>query len=97
MEKYIYNALVIFKNRRMFWVLCGLYTLGMVGIWGFVAVARIHTFKFKHYSSHIVPVTHVLVLVLATLTLMGYYFIFTADLNAQPQTTVQSATSNGVY
>ena len=60
-------------------------------------IAEIHTFKFKHYSTHIVPVTHTLIAVLAVITAVGYYFIFTAGLGAQSQTTVQNAASNSVY
>lgn len=88
---------LFYYKHFMFWVLCGLYTLVMVGIWGFVLVARIHVFKFKHYSTHIVPVTHATVIALAVLMCVGYYFIFTADFWPAQQTTVQGQASNSVY
>lgn len=60
----------------MFYLYLGLYTLFIIVIWGFFAVARIHSYKFKSFSHHIAIVTRFLFFTLLTLTIIWYIIIF---------------------
>ncbi|MDD5197578.1 MAG: hypothetical protein PHN60_01820 [Candidatus Gracilibacteria bacterium] len=75
----------------MFWLGFGIYTIFMVLIFGFFIVAKIHTYKFRHYSVHIEPVTKALAIVLLILALVGYYLIFSGDTGNAPIQTVETA------
>ncbi|MCD5380407.1 hypothetical protein LR004_00615 [Candidatus Gracilibacteria bacterium] len=45
-------------------------------VWGFYAVARMHTMKFKRFSTHIVPVTNFLLIFLVILSIIGFVLLF---------------------
>ena len=63
----------------MTFVYLGLYIALLLGIWGFYAVARMHTMKFKNFSSHITPVTNILMVFLIILSII--WFILVLNLN----------------
>jgi len=48
----------------------------LVAMWGLFIVARLHTYKFKNFSSNIVKVTNILLVILIVLSLLGYVVIF---------------------
>lgn len=60
----------------MFYLYLGLYTIFIIVIWGFFAVARIHSYKFKSFSSHITIVVRLLFILLVSLTIIWYLIIF---------------------
>ena len=85
----------------MFWVVFGLYIFILVCVWSFALLARIHAYKFKDYSPHIVPMTKMLFMALLALTLLGFYFLFmvssdTTETSTSIQT-VHKQTSEQVY
>ena len=45
-------------------------------VWWFFIVARMHTMKFKNFSTHIEPVTNSLMVFLIILSLSWFIFIF---------------------
>lgn len=63
----------------MFWVAFGIYTAFAATLWVMFLVARMHAYKFRNYSYHIVPVTKLLTVALVALTVLGYYFVLTAE------------------
>jgi hypothetical protein len=63
----------------MFWIAFGIYTAFAATLWVMFLVARMHSYKFRNYSFHIVPVTKLLAAVLLVLTALGYYFVFTVE------------------
>jgi len=52
------------------------YVFILLIVWGFYAVARMHTLKFKRFSTHIVPVTNFLLIFLIILSILGFILIF---------------------
>lgn len=70
----------------MLLVYLGIYTFWIVVVWALFIVSKIHAYKFKNFSHHIVKVTNLLFLVLLTLSIMWYVFIF---MNYDSQQTVQ--------
>ncbi len=66
-----------------FWVLITFYVILLVAIWGFYLVAKIHTYKFKEYSTHIVPVTRLVGAILVLLSIIGGIMVV-RDLQAIP-------------
>jgi hypothetical protein len=56
-------------------------------------VAKIHTYKFKEYSTHIQPVTHFVGLFLLILTAIGFYYVFKelGDTKTAPKTVQEAA------
>ncbi len=60
----------------MFYLYLGVYTIFVIVIWWFYAVARIHAYKFKSFSSHITIVIRSLFVILTTLTILWYIIIF---------------------
>lgn len=62
-----------------FWITLGLYAVVMLFLWGYFIVARMHVFKFKDYSRHVVPATRALAIFLAILTIVGLVAIFRMD------------------
>lgn len=52
------------------------YLIIILLIWGLYAVARMHSMKFKNFSTHIVPVTNLLLVILAILSILGFITIF---------------------
>lgn len=63
----------------MFWLGFGIYTMFLVLIFAFFIIAKIHTYKFRHYSTNIEPVTKALAAILCVLALVGYYLLFSGD------------------
>ena len=61
-------------------VYLGLYIALLLWIWGFYAVARMHTMKFKNFSTHIVPVTNILMIFLIILSILWFVLILNLDL-----------------
>lgn len=76
----------------MLFVYLGIYTFILTLVWGLFFISRLHSYKFKNFSHHIVKVTNVLFVFLLTLTLLGYIFIFT---QYDSQTTASLDFSNG--
>ncbi|QFR39394.1 hypothetical protein A9Q91_04140 [Candidatus Gracilibacteria bacterium 28_42_T64] len=66
----------------MLLVYIGLYTLFLVGIWGFFIIAKIHAFKFKNFSNHITKITNSLFVLLVLLSVFGYgVILFSSNLD----------------
>lgn len=61
-------------------VYLGLYIALLLWIWGFYAVARMHTMKFKNFSIYIVPVTNTLMIFLIILSISWFILILNLDL-----------------
>lgn len=59
-----------------------LFTLSIVVLWGLFIVAKIHAFKFKNFSNHIVKVTSLLIIFLTSLTLLWYSVIIFSTTNS---------------
>ena len=59
----------------LFWILA-LYVIVLLIVWWFFIVARMHTLKFKNFSTHITPVTNFLMIFLIILSLSWFIFIF---------------------
>ncbi|MDD2871386.1 MAG: hypothetical protein PHS49_05325 [Candidatus Gracilibacteria bacterium] len=54
----------------------GVYTFLLALLWGLFIVAKIHSYKFKSFSTHIQKVTNSLIIFLIILSLIGYFVIF---------------------
>ena len=80
-----------------FWILFALYTTGLIFVWGFFLVARIHVYKFKEYSTHIVPATKLVFFVLLLLTVFGYYSVLSEMQPVATTKTVQQTSAAEVY
>jgi len=52
-----------------------IFTLSIVLLWWLFIVAKIHAFKFKNFSKHIVKVTNFIFIFLICLTLLWYWLI----------------------
>lgn len=52
------------------------YTLFLAIIWWFFIIAKIHTYKFKNFSSNITKVTSILFVFLIILSFLWYFLIF---------------------
>ncbi len=81
-------------------VVIGIYIFILVLVWGFALLARIHAFKFKDYSPHIVFVTKMLFLALLALSILGGYLVMTISYGTSTSTTQQSvkqSTSGEIY
>ena len=76
----------------MTFVYLGLYIALLLGIWGFYAVARMHTMKFKNFSTHIAPVTNILMVFLIILSII--WFILVLNLNWDDSTYELQITEN---
>ncbi|NUJ97554.1 hypothetical protein HGA92_02065 [Candidatus Gracilibacteria bacterium] len=63
----------------MFLLYIGAYSLILLVIWGFFIVARLHSYKFKNFSTHIPKATNALFFILLFLSLLGLFFIFVID------------------
>lgn len=59
----------------MTFVYLGLYIALLLVIWGFYTVARMHTMKFKNFSTHISPVTNILMIFLIILSIIGFILV----------------------
>ena len=60
----------------MLLIYLAIYIIILLIVWGFYAVARMHTLKFKRFSTHIVPVTNFLLIFLIILSILGFVLIF---------------------
>lgn len=60
----------------MLFVYLGIYTFFLVFVWGLFFISRLHSYKFKNFSNHIVKVTNTLFVFLLILSIVGYIFIF---------------------
>lgn len=80
-----------------FWILFALYSTGLIFVWGFFLIARIHVYKFKQYSTHIVPVTKLVFFVLLALTIVGYYVVLSEMNTAPAPKTVQETSIQETY
>lgn len=80
----------------MFWIGFGIYTIFMVLIFGFFIIAKIHIYKFRHYSVNIEPVTKVLATTLLILSLIGYYLLFSGN-TTTPHQTVEETSTTEIY
>ena len=60
----------------LFWILFALFTTSVILFWGFFLIARIHVYKFREYSTRIVPVTNLVFFVLLIVTFLGYIIVF---------------------
>jgi len=58
-----------------------IFTLSIILLWGLFIVAKIHAFKFKNFSNHIKKATNILLIFLATLTLLWYTIIIFSSSN----------------
>ncbi len=81
----------------MFWLGFGIYTMFLVLIFGFFVVAKIHVYKFRHYSVNIEPVTKILAIILLILALVGYYFLFSEGTGSKPAQTVEESATTEIY
>ena len=52
-----------------------IYTLLLVIVWGFFVVLKIHAYKFKNFSNHIIFVTRFLFIFILALSLLWYFLI----------------------
>ena len=57
-----------------------LYIIVLLIIWGFFIVSRMHTLKFKNFSTHIAPVTNFIMFLLIILSLAWFIFILYLNL-----------------
>ena len=59
----------------LIWTLA-IYIIVLLIVWWFFIVARMHTLKFKNFSTHIVPITNSLMIFLIILSISWFIFIF---------------------
>ncbi len=60
----------------MFYLVLWTYTLVLIALWWFFFIAKIHAYKFKNFSPHILKVTFWLTVSLIVMSLLGYLLIF---------------------
>lgn len=60
----------------MLLVYLGIYTFWLVVVWALFIISKLHAYKFKNFSHHIVKVTNILFTVLLLLSILWYVFIF---------------------
>lgn len=80
----------------MFLIYLAIYVIILLVVWWFYAVARMHTMKFKRFSTHIVPVTNALLVFLLILSIIGFVLIFFIVPNENSSSTKNTIESNGV-
>lgn len=79
----------------MLFVYLWIYTFILTFIWGLFFISRLHSYKFKNFSFHIVKVTNILFVFLLVLTILGYIVIFTQyDSNSTASLDFSSGPSN---
>jgi len=59
----------------LIWTLA-IYIVALLMVWWFFIVARMHTLKFKNFSTHIIPITNFLMIFLIILSISWFIFIF---------------------
>ena len=76
-----------------FWVYLALLLLLLIFVWGFFLIDKIHTYKFKEYSTHIQPVTRFMGFFLLILTIIGFYHVFKelGNTKTEPKTVAEAA------
>lgn len=57
-------------------VYIGVYVFMLAVVWGFFLIARHHSYKFKHFSTNITPVTNMLLVFLLILSVLWFFMIF---------------------
>jgi formate hydrogenlyase subunit 3/multisubunit Na+/H+ antiporter MnhD subunit len=70
-----------------------IYIVILLLVWGFYAVARMHTMKFKNFSTHITPITNFLMLFLIILSITWFILIFSINWE---DSTYQISTENKI-
>jgi len=58
-----------------------IFTLSIVLLWWLFIVAKIHAFKFKNFSDHIIKVTNALLIFLVILSVLWYLIIIFSSSN----------------
>lgn len=81
----------------MFWLGFAIYTIFIVLIFGFFIIAKIHIYKFRHYSIQIEPVTKILAIVLLLLALVGYYLLFSGGTETVTTQTIEQSATTEIY
>lgn len=81
-----------------FAIILALYILGLVLVWGFFIIARVHVYKFKQYSTHIVSATKLVFFILLALTIIGFVVVIREYMNGPtPAPTVRQAAVSETY
>ncbi len=57
-------------------VYIGAYIFILAVLWGFFLIARHHSYKFKHFSKNVAPVTNILLVFLIILSILGFVLLF---------------------
>ncbi len=65
----------------MFFVYIWLYTFVLAIAWGLFIVAKMHSYKFKNFSTNIEKITTILFIFLLFLSITWYILIFFLDWN----------------
>ncbi len=79
----------------MIFVYLWIYIAFLIWIWTFYAVARMHTMKFKNFSTHIEPMTNFLMILLIILSIAGFVLIFSLNSNNSTYT-IQTEVKNTI-
>lgn len=58
-----------------------IYTFVLALLWWLFIVAKIHAYKFKNFSLHIIKVTNILLILLIILSISWYIIIFYTTTN----------------
>ena len=53
-----------------------IYSVAILWLWFLFLISRVHSYKFKNYSSIIAPVTRFIAIIFIVLTIAWYLFIF---------------------
>lgn len=82
----------------VFWFYFAFLVVILLFVWGFFLVAKIHTYKFKEYSTHIRPVTRIVGAILLALTFVGFYAVFRELGTSKPaETTIKKSNIQETY
>lgn len=81
-----------------FWLYFALFVTILLFVWSFYLIAKIHTYKFREYSTHIRPVTRLVGLILLVMTVLGLYVVF-RELWSKPTSTstIEKAARTEIY
>ncbi len=63
-------------------IILALYIFWLVCVWWFFIIARVHVYKFKQYSTHIVSATKLVFVILLVLTVIWFAIIAREYMNA---------------
>ncbi|MCH2188412.1 hypothetical protein MK079_01120 [Candidatus Gracilibacteria bacterium] len=97
-----FGSLVFLTRIIMSIVYIGIYTLFLVGVWGFFILARLHSHQFKEFSKNIVPITQLLFFTLLTLSILGYMLLIFGwndggNLDIRIPSSDQNSSNNIIY